>query len=138
MAPAAEAGAARRAVSGFEAATLRDLVALRTVRIETSAAGGAPVHLATIWVVVDGERRVLVRSWRGAGGRWYRELLANPDGALLIGQKRVAVRAELASDPERIEACSEGLRRKYASSRGSLAQMLLPDVLPTTFELHRG
>jgi hypothetical protein len=123
-------------VSGFDATTLRDLELARTVRIETSAGDGRPVHLATIWVVVDGERRLLVRSWRGERGRWYRELLANPTGALLIGRKRIAVRAELASDPARIEACNEGLRRKYASARGSLAQMLLPDALRATFELH--
>ncbi len=124
-------------MSGFDAATLRDLELARTVRLETSAGDGRSVHLATIWVVVDGQRRVLVRSWRGERGRWYRELLANPAGALLIGRKRVTVRAELASDPERVEACNEGLRRKYASARGSLAQMLFPEVLPTTFELHR-
>ncbi len=43
--------------------------------------------------------------------------------------------AELANDSERIEACSQGLREKYASARGSLAEMLLDEVLPTTLEL---
>ena len=124
-------------MSGFDAATLGDLEAARTARIETSAGTGRPVHLTTIWVVVDSERRVLVRSWRGERGRWYRELLANPQGALVIGKKRVAVRAQLASDRQRVESCSEGLRRKYAGSRGSLAQMLLPEVLSTTLELRR-
>lgn len=125
-------------MSGFDATTLRDLEAARTVQLETSAGEGHPVHRTTVWVVVDGGRRVLVRSWRGERGRWYRELLVNPDGALLLARKRVCVRAEHASDQERVEACNEGLRHKYASSRGSLAQMLLPDVLETTLELRPG
>jgi hypothetical protein len=47
----------------------------------------------------------------------------------------VPVHAELAADPVRIESCSRGLREKYASARGSLAQMLVDEVLPTTLEL---
>jgi hypothetical protein len=108
----------------------------RTVRVETSAGAGRPVHEALIWVVVDDAGRVLVRSWRGERGRWYRELRANPSGTLLVGSRRVPVRAEHAADPERVEACSRGLRQKYASARGSLAEMLVDAVLPTTLELH--
>jgi len=107
----------------------------RTVRVETSAGAGLPLHEAIIWVVVDEEGRILVRSWRGERGRWYRELRANPDGTLRVGSWRVPFRAELAADPERVESCSRGLRQKYASARGSLAQMLVDDVLPTTLEL---
>lgn len=107
----------------------------RTVRVETSAGAGLPLHEAIIWVVVDEEGRILVRSWRGERGRWYRELRANPDGTLRVGSRRVPFRAELAADPERVESCSRGLREKYARARGSLAQMLVDDVLPTTLEL---
>jgi hypothetical protein len=111
------------------------LHAARTVRIETSAGAGRPTHEALIWVVVDDAGRVLVRSWRGERGRWYRELRANPTGTLRVGSLRVPIRAEHAGDPERIEACSRGLRQKYATSRGSLAQMLVDEVLPTTLQL---
>jgi len=107
----------------------------RTVRIETSASAGRPVHEAIIWVVVDDAGRVLVRSWRGERGRWYRELRANPTGTLRVGTRRVPIQAELAVDPERVESCSRGLRQKYASARGSLAEMLVDDVLATTLEL---
>ena len=107
----------------------------RTIRIETSAGADRPVHEAVIWVVVDEVGRVLVRSWRGERGRWYRELRANPTGVLRLGSRIVPIRAEHAADPERVESCSRGLRDKYASSRGSLAQMLVDEVLPTTLEL---
>jgi hypothetical protein len=54
---------------------------------------------------------------------------------LRVAGHRVPFIAELADDPERIEACSHGLREKYATARGSLAEMLLDEVLPTTLEL---
>ena len=119
----------------FHAEVLLALRAARTVRLETSAAPGRPTHTAIIWVVVDQASRVLVRSWHGERGRWYRELRANPTGVVRVGTHRVTFIAELADDPERIEACSHGLREKYATARGSLTEMLLDEVLPTTLEL---
>lgn len=118
----------------FDAEVLLALRGARTVRLETSAPG-RPTHTAIVWVVVDDAGRVLVRSWRGERGRWYRELRANPDGVLRVASHRVPITAELADDPERIGACSQGLSEKYATARGSLAEMLLDEVLPTTLEL---
>ena len=120
---------------GFDAEVLLALRSARTVRLQTSAAPGRRTHEAIVWVVVDQARRVLVRSWHGERGRWYRELRANPSGALRVAGHRVPFVAELADDPERIGACSHGLREKYATARGSLAEMLLDEVLPTTLEL---
>jgi hypothetical protein len=108
----------------------------RTVRIETSAGPGRPVHRAIIWVVVDEAGRVLIRSWLGERGRWYRELRANPIGALFVSGRRVPVRAELADDPERVDACSRALAEKYASARGSLREMLLDKAVEATLQLH--
>lgn len=122
-------------MSGFDAEVLLALRVARTVRLDTSAAAGRPTHTAIVWVVVDPASRVLVRSWRGERGRWYRELRANPSGVLRVAGHRVSFIAELADDPESIEACSLGLRQKYASSGGSLAQMLVEEVLQTTLEL---
>jgi len=119
----------------FDPEVLLSLRDARTVRLETSAAPGRPTHSAIVWVVVDQARRVLVRSWRGERGRWYRELRANPSGVLRVASHRLPFIAELADDAERVEACSHGLREKYATARGSLAEMLLDDVLPTTLEL---
>ena len=64
----------------------------------------------------------------GAARQPERRAVASPS-------HRVPFIAEPADDPERIEACSEGLREKYATARGSLAEMLLDEVLPTTLEL---
>jgi hypothetical protein len=123
-------------VTGFDTDALAALREARTVRVETSAAAGLPVHETVIWVVVDEVGRVLVRSHRGTRGRWYRELHANPNGALHVAGRRIAVRAEPAADADRVEACSRVLATKYARARGSLASMLRDEILETTLELH--
>jgi hypothetical protein len=125
-------------VTGFDAATLDALRAARTVRIETSRGAGQPVHDTVIWLVVDESGRALVRSVRGGRGRWYRELVANPEGAVMVSGSRIEVRAEPATDPDRIEACSDALRAKYSRAGQSLASMLRDEVLDTTLELMPG
>jgi hypothetical protein len=108
--------------------------AAREVRIETSRGPGAPVHRTIIWVVVDDVDRVLVRTYRGAGSRWYREALAHPRVRLLSGDRAVPLVVERADDPERIAACSDGLRAKYRPG-ASLDAMLRDEVLDTTLQL---
>jgi hypothetical protein len=90
-------------------------------------------HSVPIWVVVDGED-VFVRTYRGKTSRWYRELLATP-GALVIGGKRIRVRAVRATDRDSIKRVSDGYRRKYARSKASLAGMVRASVLDTTLRL---
>ena len=106
----------------------------REVRIETSRGAGAPVHRTIIWVVVDRADRILVRTYLGPRSRWYREALANPRVRLLAGDRAVELVAERADDPDRIAACSEGLRTKYRAG-ASLDAMLRDEVLATTLEL---
>jgi hypothetical protein len=122
-------------MSGFDTATLDLLRQARTILIETSRGPGRPTHETTIWVVVDEGGRVFVRSEYGDRGRWYRELRANPDGAVHVGSTRIPVRAEHAPDRDRVEACSRALSVKYRSSRGSLAIMLQDEILGSTLEL---
>jgi hypothetical protein len=117
----------------FEAS---DLDAVRTeeeVEIETSAAADGPTHRTTIWVVVDGQGRVLVRSYRGAGARWFREITARPETRLHVRGRVLAVRAIPAIDADRVAACSEELGRKYAG-RHSVGSMVTR-YLETTLEL---
>ena len=114
-----------------ELALLRET---REVRIETSHGPGAPVHRTIIWVVIDDADRILVRTYLGAGSRWYREALANPRVRLLAGDRVVELVAERADDPDRIAACSDGLRAKYRPG-SSLDAMLRDEVLDTTLEL---
>ena len=104
------------------------------VEIETSRGPGAPVHRTVIWVVADETGRAFVRSVRGARGRWYRELVANPHGAVHVAGRRIGVTAT-AADEAGVEAASRLLSAKYRTSRASLASMLCDEVLPTTLEL---
>lgn len=119
---------------GFDAEVLERLRTTEEIRIETQRAGGAPAHRTIIWVMVDDTDRVLVRSVRGTAGRWYREALAHPDCTVWIGRDGVPVRAEPATDPDRVAAASAAVATKYARD-SSLPSMLRDDVLATTLEL---
>ena len=112
-----------------------DLELLRTedeVELETSSASGV-VHRTIIWVVVDDHDRVLVRSYRGAGARWFREISDRPDGRIHVRGRALEVRAVAAIDEERAAACSEGLRRKYAGHTSM--PFMVRSYLETTLEL---
>ena len=117
----------------FAPAILKSFDETKVVEIETRAANGTK-HLIPIWImVVDGVP--YVRSVRGPSGRWYRELLAQGDGAVVVAGKRVPVLATNDSSAKAIEAVSEALRKKYARSGQSLQSMLRPGVLDTTVRL---
>jgi hypothetical protein len=118
----------------FDPEVLDRLREAGTVRIQTQRGADAPEHRTIIWIVVDDRDRVLVRSVRGARGRWYREALANPECTVWIRGDGVEVRAEPASDPDRVAATSAALEAKYAGDP-SLRSMLRDDVLDTTLEL---
>src|SRR5437660_1140982 len=108
----------------FDAETLELWQRTAEIEIETSRGDGAPVHRTVIWIVADGDN-AYVRSVRGPAGRWYRELRANPRGAVHAGGKRVEVVAEEASDPAAIERVTELLRQKYEQRwPGPTASML--------------
>ena len=120
-------------MAAFPPAVLKSFDETKVVDIETRSAKGTK-HLIPIWiVVVDGV--AYVRSVRGPAGRWYRELLARGDGAVVAGAKRTPVRATKDSSATAIEAVSEALRKKYARSGQSLQSMLRTDVLDTTVRL---
>ena len=121
-------------MSAFAADVAAQLRKASTVTIETSGDAEAPVHRTIIWIVADESGHAFVRSVRGQRGRWYRELVANPVGAVFVGGHRIGVRATRA-DEAGIEACSRLLREKHATSRASLASMLHDEVLDTTLEL---
>jgi hypothetical protein len=103
------------------------------VDIETTRGAGAPVHRTTIWVVI-GDGQVYVRSLNGEDGRWYRELMANPDAVLHVESEAVPVRAVRTPDPESVEQASGGFRRKYGDSP-YLDSMIRDEIAPTTVRL---
>lgn len=116
-----------------------DLALLREedeVEIETRAGEKGPTHRTIIWVVVDDRDRVLIRSYRGLGARWFREITAQPEGRLHVRGRAMEVRATPATDADRVAACSEGLRRKYADH--SATPSMLRIHLETTLELVPG
>jgi hypothetical protein len=117
----------------FPPAVLKSFDETKVVDIETRSAKGTK-HQIPIWIVVV-DSAPYVRSVRGPAGRWYRELLASGDGAVVSGGKRVPVRATKDSSAKAIEAVSEALRKKYARSGQSLQSMLLSNVLDTTVRL---
>jgi len=117
----------------FDSADLALLRDEEEVDIETAASDEGPAHRAIIWVVVDERERVLIRSYRGPGARWYREIMARPDGILHVRGRALPVRAVPAGDPERVEACTEALRTKYAGQHSM--PVMLRQYLETTLEL---
>lgn len=104
------------------------------VRIETRSPRG-DLHRTIIWVMVDPSSRVLIRSYRGATARWFREAVAAGEATLVMDAIRVPVRVESAVDPERVSACSLELERKYAGDP-AVPAMVADAVLDTTLELH--
>ena len=112
--------------------TLDLLERTREIHIETSRADG-PVHDAIIWVVVDGED-VFVRSWKGAGARWYREARANPAITVVAGERRIDATAAPATDADAVQRCSDGFLSKYRKSKSAL-MMVADDILDTTLRL---
>jgi hypothetical protein len=119
--------------AGFPADVVERFDATKTVDIETRSPKGRQ-HSVPIWIVVVAGVPY-VRSVRGPEGRWYRELLARGDGAVVAGGKRVPVRATQDRSATAIDAVSDALRKKYPRSGQSLASMLRADVLDTTVRL---
>ena len=108
------------------------------VRIEPPSADGQPMQPVIIWVVVLDGRDVYVRSYRGVKGRWYQQLLKQPQhrGRLHVDQRAIPVRAVHIDDPEIIARVSDAFRKKYESKwPQETAEMVRDDVLPTTLRL---
>jgi hypothetical protein len=120
-------------IAPFDASVLALLREEEEIEIETAAGEEGLSHRAIIWVVVDDRDRVLIRSYRGPGARWFREITARPEGVIHIRERALPVRAVPAADEDRVAPCSEGLRRKYA--RDPAMPRMIRDHLETTLEL---
>ena len=66
--------------------------AIRDAKRIAIRAGSQPHRFIGIWAVVV-QGRVFVRSWSLKPRSWYRTLLAEPRGALRIGEREVPFRA---------------------------------------------
>jgi hypothetical protein len=81
-------------MTNFDADTLRELRVVQEVAIRTEK---HPKSAVVIWVVVADDE-VFVRSWRGAKGRWYRDLAAGGPATREFAGRLLAVQALPASD----------------------------------------
>jgi hypothetical protein len=117
-------------MASFDAETLRQLSTAREVSIRTDK---HPKSDVVIWVVVA-ENEVFVRSWRGARGRWYRDLAQGGLASLELNGSRLPVRAVPANDPATIARVSDGFMQKYRTSSHA-PEMVRPETLPTTLWL---
>jgi hypothetical protein len=119
----------------FAAGELALLDSTPEIELETAKPGG-PIHRTIIWVVVDGEE-VFIRSARGARGRWYQEVVANPLVRIHAAGVALPAMAQAAADPASIARSSDAFARKYRGDPG-LPPILVPDVLDTTIRLTPG
>lgn len=119
----------------FDSQTLDLLGRTPEVEIETRSSGGA-VHRTIIWIVVDGSD-AFVRSYRGPGARWYREVLADPNVVIHAAGRTIPARAIPAADETSIARTSAGLSRKYAGDPATPA-MVADAVVGTTLRLDPG
>ena len=117
-------------MSKFDAKTLSDLHEAHEVAIRTEK---HPDSAVVIWVVVADDE-AFVRSFRGAKGRWYRDLATGGPAVLEFGRRRVAVQSVPANDEAAISRASREYLRKYRSSSYAQA-MVQPAVLSTTLRL---
>ena len=127
--------AARSATLGFMSFSTEDLeqlAATEEVEIETQAPD-KPARRTVIWVVVD-EGEAFIRTYRGAGSRWYRDIEANPAVAIHVGGRRIPATAIPATDPDSIERTSAAILKKYAGDPAAKA-MNRPELLETTLRL---
>src|SRR6266478_4294547 len=99
-------------MTNFDADTLRELRDVQEVAIRTEK---HPKSAVVIWVVVAGDE-LFVRSWRGAKGRWYRDLAAGGPATLEFAGRRLAVQAIPASGSEAVARASREFLGKYQQS----------------------
>jgi len=117
----------------FDAPVLNQLNTREEIQIETQSATGK-THRTTIWAVaVDNDE--YVRSVRGRSGRWYREITANPQGAIHVDGRRLSVRAIPITDPAAIARVSNAYLQKYRNSPADVNSILREETLPTTLRL---
>lgn len=114
----------------FDPDTLSALREVQKPRIRTDK---HPKSAVTIWVVVE-NGEAFVRSWLGAGGRWYQDLAAGGHATLEFAGRRLPVQAVPARDDASIERASREILRKYRHSSHA-QEMVRAEIVTTTLRL---
>lgn len=102
-------------MTSFPSDLIDQLDAARTVDLETTGRKTGRGRRTTMWVVV-GDRVPYVRSEYGDAGQWYRNALADPRVAVLVGGRRVEARATRVEDPQTWRQVSDAFQTKYRTS----------------------
>lgn len=88
--------------------------AIRDGKFIRIRAGTQPHRFIGIWaVVVDG--RVFVRSWYLKPRSWYRTFLQEPQGAIQVGPRELAVRAVRTTSERLKDAVDRAYLEKYTT-----------------------
>jgi hypothetical protein len=94
------------------------LAAIRDDKMLRIRAGMGLHRFIGIWAVVV-EGRVFVRSWSLKPRSWYRTFLEEPQGAILINDREIPVRAVHTRSDRLKDAIDEAYLEKY-NTRGSI------------------
>ncbi len=118
-------------MASFPPDVLAAIAEREEIELETMRRSGAK-RKTIMWILVDGSD-VFVRSVRGEQGRWYQDLLANPEATLQLRGKPklppVSVRAVVAADPDSVARFNRALEAKYRGIPG-FDPMLEPETFP--------
>jgi hypothetical protein len=94
------------------------LADIRDGKMLAIRAGTGPHRFIGIWAVVV-EGRVFVRSWSLKPRSWYRTFLEEPQGAVQVAGREIAVRAVRTRSERLKDAVSRAYLQKY-NTRGSI------------------
>lgn len=117
---------------GFPADLVEALDAAKILGVRA----GATHRWTGVWVVVE-EGRAFVRSWNDAPTGWFRAFLAEPEGAIRVGDREVPVRGDRVRSARLRNAVTAALARKYPTpgSRKWVEGFAEPGRATNTLEL---
>ena len=87
----------------------------REVRLTTYGRKTGKESTVTIWIVTDGHK-VFIRSGQGLARDWPKNLLARPEGKLLLGKRLVSIRSRHINDAAEARNSSTLYGPKYGTS----------------------
>jgi hypothetical protein len=119
--------------SGWTAEELERIGAAEELEMAPRRAGGSLRRPVPIWVVRVGDD-LYVRSWRGAGGAWFRAATGQRAGHVRVGgvEKDVAL---VDADPKVADAVDAAYREKYARYPSYVEPMVSDQARATTLRL---
>jgi hypothetical protein len=119
--------------AAWTADELDRIAAAEELRIAARRRDGSLRRSVPIWVARVGDD-LYVRSWRGAGGGWYRTARAMHQGQISAGgvDRDVAL-AEVGD--EAADAIDAAYRAKYGRYSGYVEPMVAPQARATTLKL---